>query len=82
MKAIFAVMFALTMFSAEAGARPPHWGGHCTVSFQKCDFGFAGNCLRWNRKTFTVRRNEARWACRRAEQQYGDIRNCYVNCRH
>lgn len=91
MKALFAAVFVtgFSLFAATASASPdwdgsrrPGWGGdRCVVSFQKCDFALGGNCLKWNNKTFPIRHHEARWACRRAEQEYGRVRHCRVSCR-
>lgn len=81
MKMVLAAMVVLgfSVFATDASARPG-WGHQCSVSFQKCDFAIGGNCLKWNSKTFQIRRDQARWACYNAERQYGRIRHCYVQC--
>lgn len=93
MKTLSALVLALTLSSTAAMAdqwgpgpgdwnRPGHpgWGRQCTVSFKKCDFNINGFCVKWNHKAFQVSWREARWACHRAQQEYGQIKNCHVQC--
>ena len=80
MKTVIASLFvlALTTVSAPAFA---DWGRRdCEVSFKKCDFNINGFCVKWNKKRYEVDRREARWACERAEERYGMIKNCNVDC--
>jgi hypothetical protein len=96
MKTLSSVLFALVLsttaaladdndFGWDRGDRGPGWGhpgrGVCTVTFKKCDFNINGFCVKWNNKGFQVGWRESRWACQRAEQEYGMIRNCRVQCR-
>ena len=78
---VFALVFSALSFTAEA--RPGHGGGHggrCAVHFQKCDFEIAGNCVKWNRKTYPIHWSERHYACRDAAYEYGHIRGCRVDC--
>lgn len=96
MKFVSTVLFALALTSGVASADPwgrpgrpghpggPGWGnpgwGMCSVTFKKCDFALNGFCVKWNNKGFQVARHEARYACYRAQQEYGQIKDCYVQC--
>jgi hypothetical protein len=78
---LFALALTTVSFSAFADDVDARWGRRCTVKFQKCDFGFAGNCLRWNSKAFHIDRRDARWGCQMARERYDWIRRCDVDCR-
>lgn len=77
---------AVSVVSLTAFARPGDErdfrrpGRSCQVHFKKCDIQVGGICLKWNNKSFRVNPRESRWACNRARQQYGRIKNCYVRC--
>jgi|GEM_PF-7118416 len=91
MKSLSFAIFALVLSTASASAdwgRPgpgpgpgPGWGGSCQVTFKKCDFAINGFCVKWNRKAMTVPRHQARWGCEIAQRQYGQIRDCNIQCR-
>lgn len=62
---------------------PPPGHGHnpmCVVSFKKCDFSIQGFCVKWNNKAYSIYRHEAYWACQRMQDQFGQIKNCSVQC--
>ncbi len=88
MKSLSFALFTLALFAStsakadEWSRRPGHpgWGRACIVSFKKCDFNVNGFCVKWNNKSFRVSYREARWACQRAQQEYGYIKNCRVQC--
>jgi len=84
---LFALVFSLFSLSAFAEVntdfrpgRPDHGWRQCTVRFQKCDFGFGGNCVKWNKKSFQVSRREARYGCEIARERYDQVRRCRVDC--
>lgn len=60
------------------------WGARCTVSYKKCtipvSIGGISFCPKWNSKSESVDARDARWACQRLERQYGDLKNCNVQC--
>jgi hypothetical protein len=91
MKVLSSLVLGMTVLTSAAFANQwsngsGHWDrwhpGHavCTVTFKKCDFNINGFCVKWNNKGFQVGYREARWACRRAQQEYGMIKNCQVRC--
>lgn len=55
-------------------------GRSCEVNFKKCDFAIGGACVKWNNKSFRIDPRDARWACNRARQEYGRVKDCYVRC--